>query len=237
MMSSWMRRCRVVCHAAGLVLLGCLAPPGAGGATIMPGEGHEAGVPPGFPTAHSAAPVARPLYVGLVFGGGSLNGGDYDGFGTLGLSLGRYLRPRVRIDGTVMTDGLGFKPQGTLGQAFTEAGAADVGLDVTVRYDLTKSLHLLAGVGAGSMFWNYTKPVTVIEDGTPRAVGYDGIFYGSFYGGAGMTLLRTRDVTVGGSLTGGARVYAGSMGSGLKNDLLKSTGFTRILLEVNYRVH
>lgn len=252
MKSSWMRRCHGLRHAVGLVLLSGLVSSASGDPVqppvrpVVAGEtvptpapavspGAEAAVTPVFPAARRAARQARPLYAGLVFGGGSLSGRDYDGFGTLGLSLGGYLRPRVRIDGMVTLDGLEFKQPGAISDAFTEAG--EMSLDVTLRYDLTRGIYPLAGMGVGTMFWDYTKPVTVIEEGAPRAVGYDGIFYGSIFGGAGMTLLSTRYLTLGSSLTGGVRLYGGSMGSGLKNDLLKATGFTKFLLEVNCRIH
>ena len=86
------------------------------------------------------------------------------------------------------------------------------------------------------MFWDYVTPVMVVEDGAPRSVGYDGIFYCTFFGGGGAALQLTRNLSVGGNLTGGVRLYDGSMGSGLKNGLLKTTGFTKVLLEVNWRV-
>jgi hypothetical protein len=204
--------------------------------------GAEAGVPPVFPAARRAVPKPRRLYAGLVFGGGPLSGRDYDGFGTAGLSLGGYPRPRIRVDGTATFSGVAFLPEGALGRAFQDAETAEMGLDLTARYDPLQDQALLrvyplVGVGAGTMFWNYAKPVTVIQGGAPTAVGHDGIFYFTYFAGLGMALALTPYLTVGGSVTGGTRLYDQSMGSGLKNDLLKPTGFARVLLEVNCRVH
>jgi hypothetical protein len=240
-------------HAFCLVLLACLSSPASAGAVTMSGEGHEggpapglaagteAGVAPVIPAARPAAPKPRRLYAGLVFGGGPLSGRGYDGFGTVGLSLGGYPRPWIRVDGTATFSGVAFLPDSTLGKAFQDAEAAEIGLDLTARYDPPDDearirIYPLVGVGAGTMFWDYTKPVTVIEDGAPRTVGYDGIFFFSLFGGGGATLQLTRSLALGASLTGGTRLYDGSMGSGLKNDLLKTTGFAKILLEMNYRV-
>jgi hypothetical protein len=178
----------------------------------------------------------------VVFGGGPLGGKGYDGFGTAGLSLGGYPRPRIRVDGIATFSGVAFLPDSAPGKAFQDAEAAEFGLDLTARYDPPNDeallrIYPLVGVGAGTMFWDYAKPVTVIEDGAPTTVGYDGVFYFSFYGGAGAALVLTPYLTVGGSVTGGTRLYDQSMGSGLKNDLLKTTGFGKVLLELNYRVH
>jgi hypothetical protein len=137
---------------------------------------------------------------------------------------------------------MAFLPDSALGGAFQDAEAAEIGLDLTARYDPLEDgvflrIYPLVGVGAGTMFWDYAKPVTAFEDGHPRSVSYDGIFYFTFFAGAGGTLQLTRNLAVGGSLTGGARLYDRSMGSGLPNDLLESTGFVRLLLEVNCHLH
>jgi len=254
MKTSRMRMYPALRHALCLVLLASLRPPASAGAGMMPGEGPEdgstptvvdsaqAGVAPVLPAAGRAAPKPRRLYAGLVFGGGSLGESDYDGFGTLGLSLGGYPRPRIRVDGIVTFDGIAFLPDSALGKAFLDAEAAEFGLDLTARYDPQNDearlrIYPLVGVGAGTMFWNYTKPVTVIEDGAARTVGYDGIFYFSLYAGLGAALALTPCVTVGLSVTGGTRLYDQSVGSGLKNDLLETTGFSKVQLELNYRVH
>jgi hypothetical protein len=250
---SGMRTYTVLCHAVWLVLLACLPTPASARAGMLPGDGYEggptpavvagaeAGVPPVFPAAHRADPKPCRLYAGLVFGGGAWTSEDNDGFGTLGLSLGGYARRRVRVDGIVTFSGIAFIPDSALGKAFRDAEAAEIGFDLTARYDppdrAILRIYPLVGVGAGTMFWNYAKPVTVFDDGAPRGVGYDGIFYLSFYGGVGTALAVTPYLTVGGSLTRGTRLYDQNMGSGLKNDLLKQTGSVKILFELNYRVH
>jgi hypothetical protein len=254
MKTSRMPRYAVLRHAAGLALLACLSSPASAGVERVRIDGHDGGstpavadsakvgVPPVFQAARRAAPKPRRLYAGVMFGGGGWFSEDNDGFGTVGLSLGGYPRPRVRVDGIVTYDDIAFVPDSALGKAFQDAEAAEVGLDFTVRYDPPDDkarlrIDPLVGVGVGTMFWNYAKPVTVIEDGAPRTVGYDGIFTFSFYGGVGATLVLTPCLTLGGSLTGGTRLYDQSMGSGLRNDLLKQTGFVRILFDLNYRVH
>jgi hypothetical protein len=225
-------------HAVCLVLFACLSSHASAGAAMTPGEGGRGGT---VPAARRAAPGPRRLYAGLVFGGGSLNASDYDGFGTVGLSLGGYPRPRIRIDGTATFSGLGFLPDSTLGRAFQNAEAAEIGLEITARYDPPHDealvrIYPLVGVGAGTMYWDYLRPVTVTEEGAPRTVGYDGIFYCTFFGGGGATLQMTRHLALGCSLTQGVRLYDGSMGSGLKNGLLKTTGFTKVQLELNWRM-
>lgn len=201
--------------------------------------GTEPGIAPVAPAPRPPTPRTRPLYAGLVCGGGALNGQDYDGFGTVGLSFGGYPQPQVRVDGTATADGLGFRNQGSLDQAFKEP--FELNLDITVRYYLTRDrtlmgIYPLAGVGTGTLFWDYARPVTVIEDGQPRQLGDDRINYFSFFGGAGMSLLQTRYVHVGGNLSGGVRFYGRHTESGLKNDLFKTTGYVRALIELSFRV-
>jgi hypothetical protein len=229
----------VLRHAVGLVLLAYLSSPVSAGVVTTPGESTASG---SVPAARRSAPKPRRLYAGVVFGGGAWTSEDNDGFGTLGLSLGGYPRPRVRVDGIVTFNGIAFLPDSALGKAFRNAEAEEIGLDLTARYDppgdeARLRIYPLVGVGAGTMFWKYSKPVTVTQDGAPKAVGYDGIFYFSFFGGGGATLQLTRNLGLAGSVTGGTRLYDQSLGSGSMNDLLKPTGFLRILLELNCRVH
>ena len=127
-------------HWVCLVLLACLSSPVSAGTVMTPGEGAEGG---SVPAARHAAPKPRHLYAGLVLGGGSLSARDYDGFGTLGLSLGGYPRPRIRVDGTATFGGLAFLPESTLGRAFQNAETAELGLEITARYDPPREDALL----------------------------------------------------------------------------------------------
>jgi len=92
------------------------------------------------------------------------------------------------------------------------------------------------GAGVGTMFWDYAKPVSGGADGTPRSVGHDGLYYFTGFGGGGASLRLSRELSVGASLAGGARLHDRSMASGSKNDLLQHTGFLRILLELSWRI-
>ena len=204
-----------------------------------PGPGIASVSAPVVPAPRPPTPRTRPLFVGLVGGGGALGGHDYDGFAVGGLSVGGYPQPQLRVDGTATVTDVNFTGEGLLGQAFTHA--EDLNLDVTVRYYLTKDKTLmgvypLAGAGTGTLFWDYGKPVTVIENGAPRTLGDDRINYFSFFGGAGMSLVQTRFLHLGGNLSGGVRFYGRHAESGLKNDLLKTTGYFKALIELSFRV-
>jgi hypothetical protein len=185
------------------------------------------------------APKTRPLFVGLVGGGGALGGQDYDGFTAGGLCFGGYPQPQVRVDGTVTFNDVLFKSEGYLGQVFTEAG--EVNLDIAVRYYLTRDqtfmgIYPLAGLGTGTLFWNYATPVTVIENGAPRTLTDDQINYFLVFGGAGMSLMQTRFLHLGGYVSGGVRFYGHHAESGLQNDMLKTTGYFKALIELTFRV-
>lgn len=228
-----------------------IPPPDVGYTTPSHAEERATGEPgftartePGPPSdANTAGPVAasthRPLLASLVAGGGALGGADYDGFSTAGLSLGGYPQPRLRVDCTGTINRVRFTGEGLLGQAFTHSG--ELNLDLSLRYYLTRDhtllgLYLLAGIGMGALFWDYAKPVTVVENGARKTLTDDRINYYSLYGGAGISLLQTRYVHVGGNLIGGTRLYGDHTGSGLQNNLLKTTGFVRAMIEVSFRV-
>jgi hypothetical protein len=205
--------------------------------TVEPGSAPDfvpdAGVP------RPPAPRTRPLFVGLVGGGGALGGRDYDGFAMGGLSFGGYPQPQVRVDGTATIIDVNFTGEGLLGQTFQNA--EELNLDVTVRYYLTRDrtfmgIYPMAGLGTGTLFWDYASPVTVIENDAPRTLSADQINYYSCFAGAGMSLMQTRFLHVGGNLSGGVRFYGWHTKSGLKNDMLRTTGYFKVLIELSFRV-
>jgi hypothetical protein len=223
------------------------APPPDVGTTVPPAtelgvtaESEPApGIAPEAETPRAPMPKTRPLFVGLVGGGGAFGGQDYDGFTAGGLAFGGYPQPQVRVDGTVTFNDITFKNHGYLGQAFTEAG--EMNLDVTVRYYLTRDrtfmgIYPLAGIGTGTLFWDYARPVTVTENGADKTLTEDQLNYFSFFGGAGMSLMQTRWLHLGANLSGGVRFYGRHSESGLKNDMLKTTGYFKALIELSFRV-
>jgi hypothetical protein len=209
-----------------------------GPASDLARDGEDGALPEGALIHHPSAQPYR-LFAGLVAGGGALGGRDYDGFGNVGLSFGGYPQPRLRVEGTGTLGGLSFTNQSFLGQAFKDPVEAN--LDVTVRYYLTPDrtfmgLYPLAGLGTGTLFWDYAHPVTVIENGRTRTLDGDRINYFSVFGGAGVSLVQTRFVHVGGNLAGGARFYGWHTESGLKNDMLRTTGYVKAAIELTFRV-
>ncbi len=219
------------------------------GYTVPPSASAVVEEVPETPEAASLAPEDEPtkaakrpdghFLAGVLGGGGAFGGQDYDGFSTAGLAIGGYPAPQWRIDLAGTYDDIKFKGEGLLDQAFQDA--FDLNLDLTVRYYLTKDqtfmgVYPLAGLGTGTLFWDYGRPVTVMEDGAPKTLDGDRLNHFSFFGGAGISLLQTRYLHLGGNLTGGVRIYGWHTGSGLKNDLLKPTGFARLMIEASYKV-
>ncbi len=195
------------------------------------------------PTAAGAGGSPReskhPSLASLVAGGGTLGGTDYDGFKTVGIALSGYPGPRIRLDLTGTFNGVDFKGEGLLGQALRNS--IELSLDLTMRYYLTREhtfmgLYTQGGIGTGTLFWNYAKPVTVMENGAQKTISDDRLNYFSLFGGAGVSLLQTRYVHIGGNLIGGARFYGWHTSSGLENDILKTTGYLKALLEFSLRV-
>lgn len=173
---------------------------------------------------------------GFLLQGGSLGGQDYDGFSGFGLSFGTR-QDRARVDANITASNVLFKGESLLGRAMKDAG--ELRLDVMARYYLTPShtfmgLYPVFGLGTGTLFWTYARPVEVIENGAARMVEDDRINHFSFCTGLGMSLLQTRHLHVGGNLVGGVRFYGRHTDAGLKNDLLPTTGYAQLLVDINY---
>lgn len=204
-----------------------------------PAEGLEPMAPTEPPVRPIPSPKTHRLFAGLVLGGGALGGREYDGFSTVGLCVGGYPEPRVRVDGTFTVNEIAFREQTYLYHAFQNTG--ELSLDITARYYLTPDktfmgAYPLAGIGTGTLFWDYDKPVTVIEDGAPKQVDSDRINYFSLFGGAGVSLMQFGYLHVGGNLVGGVRFYGWHTGGGLDNDMLRPTGYLKALIELSFRV-
>jgi len=227
-------------------------PPADVGYTTLPpvteSDASETTIEPGLAPGVAPADVhvgsgsstrTLPFLASLVAGGGTLGGADYDGYKTVGIALAGYPGPRVRLDLTGTFNGVEFNGEGLLGQALKNS--FELSLDVTLRYYLTSEhtfmgLYPAVGLGTGTLFWDYAKPVTVIEDGEPKTLSDDRLNYFSLFGGVGMSLIQTRYVHIGGSLLGGARFYGWHTSSGLENNILKTTGYGKALFEVAFRV-
>jgi hypothetical protein len=185
---------------------------------------------------HSAA--GQGLVLGLTGLGGSLGGQRYDGFGMLGIDVGMHPAPRWRVDVVGSAGGINFADKTVAGQSFKNE--LELALDVNTRWYLTPpntfmGVYPLAGVRFGTMFWDFAKPITVVEDGEPRTVSDDRVNYMSFYGGAGTSLMQLRHMNVGVQLTGGIKIYSWKTHEGFTNDLFPAAGFGQFAVEAAYR--
>ncbi len=196
----------------------------------------DAGIAPGVhaPAAPKKEVVQQPILIGLVGAGGALGGRIYDGYGFLGISVGGFVGPHLRVDGIASFGGFDFTDESVLGHHLKDP--IELNLDVAVRYYPTAGhtfmgLYALAGAGTGTLFWSYATPVLVEEDGELKKVDTDQLNHFSLFGGAGISLVQTRHLHVGTNLVGGVRFYGWHTGSGLRNDMLKTTGFFRVAVE------
>ena len=113
-------------------------------------------------------------------------------------------------------------------------------LDVSGRYYLTAGhtflgAYPIAGVRFGTLFWNYAKPVPIVENGVRRTVDSDQINHFSTYGGFGFGLIQTRHVQIGAQLLGGARFYSWTSQAGFSNTLFPAAGFAQVRFEGGLR--
>src|SRR5439155_3607005 len=102
------------------------------------------------------------------------------GYGMLGLDLGGYPSPRWRFDLIGYAGGINFSDKTVAGQSFGRE--VELALDVTTRWYLTPpntflGVYPLAGVRFGTMFWDFARPITVVEDGESRTILNDQVNY------------------------------------------------------------
>ncbi len=243
-------------HAIHLVLLSCIAYSASGCALAMmqgapkscrgwlddaAAQARADTARSRFPAARRTEPAARRLDAGMSLGGGSLNAAGYDGFGAFALNLGGYPCPEVRLDGLVTYNEIDFKPESVPGTTFRDQLATDVGIDLIGRYYLSRDadspgMYPLAGLGVGTMFWDYLTPVASTGPGAPGALSHDGVFYTTVFAGAGARLLRSQFINADLNVVWGVRVYGAHLGSESENGQFRSVGYSRVLLELNRRV-
>ena len=194
----------------------------------------------GAVSADSLPPRRKlPRLLSLQAGGGAFGGNEYDGFQTFGLAIGGYPASRLRVDLSGSFEIVNFTGEGLLGASLEDA--IELNLDLTLRYYLTPDRTFVGiypefGLGTGTLFWDYAKPVTITEDGKSKTIDSDRVNYFSLFGGAGMSLVQTKYMHLGGNLIGGVRFYGWTTGSGLENDIIKPTGYAKALLELSFRV-
>jgi hypothetical protein len=176
--------------------------------------------------------------LGMVGGGGSLGGHEFEGFGLGGLEAGVYVTPRLRVDLAGMVLSPNLTEASVAGQGLKNE--KELALDLSARYYLTPpqtfmGVYPIAGVRFGTLFWDYRKAVSVIADGRNKTISDDYLNYFAFYGGAGLSLVQARHLHAGLHLTGGVRAYGGTTFEGFQNTLFPATGYTQLAVEVTYR--
>jgi hypothetical protein len=194
---------------------------------------------PPVPAHHHDNPYeAQPLF-GIVGGAGFLGGGRYDRLETYGLSGGNYEDGRSRWEVRLTASDVYFKGESRLDRAFKNA--YDLEISGAYRWYLTEpntfmGAYCTAGGGTGTVFWDYAGRLPVVHDGVPTTVGDDHINHFDAFAGLGVSLMQTRHFHLGGSLVGGVRLYGWHTYNGFDNNELPTTGFARMLVEINYRL-
>jgi hypothetical protein len=179
-----------------------------------------------------------PALLSLVLGGGSIGGPRYDGFGEFGLEIGAWPASRFRLDLLGSVSPIQFSDETIAGQSFNNE--FDLNLDVTARYYLTPShtfmgAYPMVGVRAGTMFWDFAKPVTIVEDGVSSQVKSDYINHFSLYAGFGVSLIQIRHMQVSTNLLSGVRLYSMGTHHGFSNTLFPDCGFMQVRCEAGYK--
>ncbi|HEY2955906.1 MAG TPA: hypothetical protein VGK89_11730 [Candidatus Eisenbacteria bacterium] len=176
--------------------------------------------------------------IGIVTGGGSLGGHEFEGFGLGGLDLGAFVGERWRLDLGLLVLSPNLSATSLAGQGLKDE--LELAADLSARYYLTPphtflGVYPLVGMRFGTLFWNFRKPVNVIADGHPKTIEDDYLDYFAIYGGAGLSLIQSRHFHSGLNLTSGVRAYGDKTFEGFRNDLFPATGYTQLAFEVTYR--
>lgn len=117
------------------------------------------------------------LHFGLLIGGGTLAGSDYDGFALIGLQFGVY-NPKLRVGADIAVLGMPMN--------ITEAAAGVGGLtnegefavELSVRRYLTPDrsdlgVYITGGFRFGVLIWDYENPIEVDVGGTTETIQSD----------------------------------------------------------------
>ncbi len=190
-------------------------------------------------SSHAGGPgLPDGWHLGILTGGGSLGGPEFEGFSLAGLDVGGFVSPRWRFDLGALVLSPNLTAASVAGQGLK--GEFEMALDLSARYYLTPphtfmGVYPLAGVRFGTLFWNYRKPVNVIADGRPKQITDDYLNTFALYGGAGISLVQARHFHSGVNFTGGVRLYDATTFEGFHNTLFPSTGYTQLAIEVAYK--
>jgi hypothetical protein len=178
------------------------------------------------------------LVLGVVAGGGSLGGEEFEGFGFGGLDIGAFVSNRLRFDvgGLVLSPNL--SATSLAGQGLKDE--IELALDLSGRFYLTPphtflGVYPLVGMRFGTLFWSYRTPVNVIADGGPKTIEDDYLNYFAMYGGLGVSLVQTRNFSTGAHLTGGFRDYDDNTFEGFHNTLFPTTGYSQLTFEMTLK--
>lgn len=175
----------------------------------------------------------------VIAGAGALGGSRYDGFGDFGLEIGGFVGgSRWRFDLLGSVSPTQFASQSIAGRSFENE--FDLNLEISGRYYLTAGhtflgAYPIAGVRFGTLFWDYDRPVPIVEDGVSRNVESDHINHFSVFGGFGVSLMQTRHVHLGLQVVGGGRFYSWGTSEGFSNTLFPPAGYVLGRFETGFR--
>jgi len=200
-------------------------------------EAGEAAATPGYSPPLLTEHFRRRMF-GVIGGVGMVRSGFYEQNRNIGLGFGGYLLDRVRADGYARYGRITFR--GGSAEARGMRDPFELGLDAMLRFDLMPghtfmSVYPVMGLGTGTLFWDYARPVPVTVDGKARMVEHDRINHFHLFGGVGVTVVRTPGLVLDVIGTGGMRNYEPRTTSGFVNDLLPTTGFFELQFELGFR--
>ena len=174
------------------------------------------------------------LMIGLVGGPGAIAGHHYDTFGDLGIEIGR-ARDRFRADIVLTASPIEFASHTIAGQSFVDE--LELNFEVDGRYVLTPThaffgAYGIAGLRFSTLFWDYARPVPIVEDGVSKEVTSDEIKHWAIFAGTGVAWMQTRHVHAGFQVLGGVRFYAWQTQEGFSNTLFPPAAFVLTRFEL-----
>jgi hypothetical protein len=170
-----------------------------------------------------------------------MNAANYDTYDALAIGIGGYPRPHVRLDGLATFNEIYFKPGSAPATTYRSESVKDVGVNLVACFYPTPKLdppglYPLAGVGVGTVFWDYVTPVPSTGPGAAAMLTHDGVFYSTAFAGVGARVVRSQFVDVNLSAVWGMRVFGAHLGSESENDRFRNVAYARVLLELGHRI-
>lgn len=178
------------------------------------------------------------FHFGLILGGGTIAGDNYDGFGMFAVEGGTFNRS-LKTYFSLALVGMTVNLTETSPLVDAVKDEWEGAFDISARYYVTPShtftgLYGLGGVRFGYLFWRYANPIEVETDVGVETISSDHIGFFAPYVGVGTSLVQVSWFRFGVNASVGVNLYSGVTNEGFDNDIFSSDPFFQVMVPVAF---